>query len=122
MGTKVEQSLFYVRYSVFVTREVSCESIMAEAGKGWFVLGFMILLLVIYLASIFLPRQRCPHCKFCFSLPKQVDQKGDRERVQCRWCDQVWERFHTEAVWTPPLVEAMEGLAVGRDNRKAHAI
>ena len=93
MGTKVEQSLFYVRYPVFVTREVSSESIMAEAGKGWFVLGFMILLLVIYLASIFLPRQRCPHCKFRFSLPKQVDQKGDRERVQCRWCDQVWERF-----------------------------
>lgn len=29
---------------------------------------------------------------------------------------------HTEAVWAPPLVEAMEGLAVGRDNRKAHAI
>lgn len=61
--------------------------------KGWLIVGLLVLLVLAYLASIFLPRQRCPHCKNWFSLPKQVDQKGDRERVQCRWCDQVWERF-----------------------------
>ena len=50
-------------------------------------------LMIIYPLSIFLPRQRCPHCNKWFSLPKLVDQKGDRERVQCRRCHQVWERF-----------------------------
>jgi len=50
-------------------------------------------LMMIYPLSIFLPIQRCPHCNKWFSLPKLVDQKGDRERVQCRRCHQVWERF-----------------------------
>ena len=56
-------------------------------------MGSLILLMMIYPLSIFLPRQRCPHCNKWFSLPKLVDQKGDRERVQCRSCNHVWERF-----------------------------
>ena len=66
---------------------------MTEEVKGWLIMGSLILLMMIYPLSIFLPRQRCPHCNKWFSLPKLVDQKGDRERVQCRRCHQVWERF-----------------------------
>ena len=66
---------------------------MTEEVKGWLIMGSFILLMMIYPLSIFLPRQRCPHCNKWFSLPKLVDQKGDRERVQCRRCNYVWERF-----------------------------
>jgi uncharacterized paraquat-inducible protein A len=66
---------------------------MTEEVKGWLIMGSFILLMMIYPLSIFLPRQRCPHCNKWFSLPKLVDQKGDCERVQCRRCHQVWERF-----------------------------
>ena len=66
---------------------------MTEEVKGWLIMGSLILLMMIYPLSIFLPRQRCPHCNKWFSLPKLVDQKGDRERVQCRSCNHVWERF-----------------------------
>ena len=66
---------------------------MTEEVKGWLIMGSFILLMMIYPLSIFLPRQRCPHCNKWFSLPKLADQKGDRERVQCRRCHQVWERF-----------------------------
>ncbi len=72
---------------------VSSDSMMTEEVKGWLIMGSLILLMMIYPLSIFLPRQRCPHCNKWFSLPKLVDQKGDRERVQCRSCHQVWERF-----------------------------
>ena len=66
---------------------------MTEEVNGWLIMGSLILLMMIYPLSIFLPRQRCPHCNKWFSLPKLVDQKGDRERVQCRRCNYVWERF-----------------------------
>ena len=72
---------------------VSSDSIMTEEVNGWLIMGSLILLMMIYPLSIFLPRQRCPHCNKWFSLPKLVDQKGDRERVQCRSCNYVWERF-----------------------------
>lgn len=72
---------------------VSSDSMMTEEVKGWLIMGSLILLMMIYPLSIFLPRQRCPHCNKWFSLPKLVDQKGDRERVQCRSCNYVWERF-----------------------------
>ena len=70
---------------------VNNDSIMTEEVNGGLIMGPLILLMMIYPLSIFLPRQRCPHCNKWFSLPKLVDQKG--ERVQCRRCHQVWERF-----------------------------
>ena len=66
---------------------------MTEEGKGCLLVGLFVLSVVAYPASIFLPRQRCPYRRNRLSLPKQIEQTGDRERVKCRWCDQVWERF-----------------------------
>jgi len=56
-------------------------------------MGLLVLVVLAYLASIFLPRQRCPYCNKWFSLPKLLEQKGDIELVQCRRCKHVWERF-----------------------------
>ena len=56
-------------------------------------MGLLVLVVLAYLASIFLPRQRCPYCNKWFSLPKLLEQKGDIELVQCRRCNRVWERF-----------------------------
>ena len=61
--------------------------------KGGLIIGLLVLLVLAYLACIFLPRQRCPHCNKWFSLPTRMEQMGDRERVMCRWCGQMWERF-----------------------------
>ena len=57
------------------------------------IMGLLVLLVVAYLAPIFLPRQLCPQRNQWFSLPKLVEQKGDRELVQCRRCNHAWERF-----------------------------
>ena len=56
-------------------------------------MGLLVLVVLAYLASIFLPRQRCPYCNKWFSLPKLLEQKGDIELVQCRRCKHVWELF-----------------------------
>ena len=57
------------------------------------IMGLLVLLVLAYLAPIFLPRQLCPQRNQWFSLPKLVEQKGDRELVQCRRCNHAWERF-----------------------------
>ena len=61
--------------------------------RGGLIMGLLVLVVLAYLASIFLPRQRCPYCNKWFSLPKLLEQKGDIELVQCRRCKHVWERF-----------------------------
>ena len=82
--------------------------------KGWLIIGLLVLLVLLYLASIFLPRQRCPYCNKWFSLPKLLEQKVTLSLYSVVGANTCGSVSLTEEVCllveTLETLEAMEGL------------
>ena len=77
--------------------------------RGGLIMGLLVIVVLAYLASIFLPRQRCPYCNKWFSLPKLLEQKVTLSLYSVVGANTCGSVSLTEEVWVI-LVEAVEGL------------